>query len=174
MSFGVFCSLLLYVCAAVARTSRSRARELEAGNTRLLFENQERRRAEEQAAQLNRDLQRKLEEFQTLLNVLPIGIAIADDPECRRVWMNRELGKTLNLPIAQNISLTPTESGKPDYQILYKGVEVPPEELPMQIAARTKVPVANQYLDLVRSDGTVRHTLSYAAPSTTSTGAFAA
>jgi signal transduction histidine kinase len=34
----------------------------------------------------------------------------------------------------------------------------------MQIAARTKQPVANQYLDLVRSDGTVRHTLSYAAP----------
>ena len=34
----------------------------------------------------------------------------------------------------------------------------------MQIAARTQAPVADHYLDIVRSDGSVRRTLSYAAP----------
>src|SRR5918912_113605 len=34
----------------------------------------------------------------------------------------------------------------------------------MQVAARTKQPVANEYLEIVRADGTVVRTLSYAAP----------
>jgi signal transduction histidine kinase len=164
MSFGVIGSLLLYLCAAMGRTSRKRARDLEAVNSRLVFENQERRRAEEKVAQLNRDLMRKLEEFQTLLDVLPVGIAVAEDPECRQVWMNRALGKTLNLPLGTNISLSSADSGEAGHQLLRNGVEVPPAELPMQIAARTQAPVADHYLDIVRSDGSVRRTLSYAAP----------
>ena len=34
----------------------------------------------------------------------------------------------------------------------------------MQVAARTRAPVANDYLDIVRQDGSVIHTLSYCAP----------
>jgi len=164
MSFGIAGSLLLYILAAMGRTSRKRARDLGAVNARLEFENQERRRAEDQVVQLNRDLLRKLQEFQTLLNVLPIGIAVAEDPECRRVWMNRALGQIVALPLDHNISLSTTTADEPGYQVMRNGVEVTPAELPMQIAARTQAPVADHYLEIVRSDGSVRRTLSYAAP----------
>ena len=56
-SYGVIASALLYVCAVFARISRRRASDLETVNAQLVVENQERRRAEERAAQLNRDLQ---------------------------------------------------------------------------------------------------------------------
>jgi signal transduction histidine kinase len=164
MSFGVLASALLFICAVIARTSRRRAAALEAVNARLVFENQERRRAEERAAGLNRELQQKLEEFQTLLEVLPIGIAVAEDPECRRIWTNRTLADMLHLPVNQNISQSVPDPERPHYRTLRNGVDVPPDDLPMQVAARTGMPVANDFLDIVRSDGTVIHTLSYCAP----------
>jgi signal transduction histidine kinase len=157
MSFGVLASVLLFICAVVARTSRRRAAALE-------VENQERRRAEERAARLNRELQQKLEEFRTLLEVLPVGIAVAEDPECRRIWTNRALAEMLHLPVNQNISQSVPATERPPYRTLRNGVEVPPDQLPMQVAARTRAPVANDFLDIVRSDGTVIHTLSYCAP----------
>jgi signal transduction histidine kinase len=142
--FGIVISGLLYVSAAMARLARRRAKEV---------------------ASLNRDLQRKLAEFETLLDVLPVGIAVAEDPECRRIWTNRSLATMLNIPYGQNASHSPPGGeAPPAYRMLRKGIDVPPEELPMQIAARTAAPVDNCYLDIVRSDGAVVHTLSYAAP----------
>ena len=152
------------MCAVIARTSRRRAADLETVNARLVIEAQERRRAEERAAGLNRELQQKLEEFQTLLEVLPIGIAVAEDPECSRIWTNRAMAAMLKLPQNQNISQSVPEAEKPHYRTLRNGRDVPPDELPMQVAARTKSPVANDYLDIVRQDGSVLHTLSYSAP----------
>lgn len=165
MSFGVLISLLLYMSAAIARLARLRARELQAANARLEVENHERRRAEQQVAQLNRDLQRKLAEFQTLLDVLPVGIAVAEDPDCRRIWTNRALATMLNVPYGTNISQSPAGGETPPAnRMLRGGAEVAPQDLPMQTAARTAAPVSNVDLEIVRDDGAVLHTLSYAAP----------
>jgi signal transduction histidine kinase len=156
--FGLLISALLWGCAALMGIARWRARELQ-------VENEERQRAEEQVAHLNRDLQRRLDEFQTLLDVLPIGIAITDDPECRRVWSNRALAGMLHVPQGPKAP-HPAPGGQepPPYRMLRQGTEVPPEELPMQLAARTGAPVADSDLDIVRDDGVVLHTVSYAAP----------
>ena len=164
MRFGVLASAFLYVCAAFARIARRRAKELQAINARLEFENQERRRAEEKVDQLNLDLQRKLEEFQTLVDVLPVGIAVADDPECRHIWTNPALAAMLKTRMGQNISLSAPDVEKQPYRLLRNGSEVPADELPMQVAARTRSSVTNEYFDIVRADGTVLHTLSYCAP----------
>jgi two-component system cell cycle sensor histidine kinase/response regulator CckA len=98
------------------------------------------------------------------LDVLPVGIAVADDPECRSIWMNRCMADMLKVPLGQNISKSDRRTGKLDYRLQHKGFDVPPQELPMQLAARTGAPVANQELDIVRADGTVLNTLSYSAP----------
>jgi signal transduction histidine kinase len=164
MRFGVLASAFLYVCAAFARIARRRAKELQSINARLEFENQERRRAEEKVEQLNRDLQRKLQEFQTLVQVLPVGIAVAEDSGCRHIWTNPALATMLDVRLGQNISQSVPDGERPPYKILRNGNEVPPEELPMQVAARTKAPVTNDYLVIVRNDGTALHTLSYSAP----------
>jgi signal transduction histidine kinase len=144
MTFGILLSALLYVSASMARLARRRAQEV---------------------AKLNRELQRKLDEFQTLLDVLPVGIAVAEDAQCQRIWTNRALATMLNLPYGRNVSHSPPGGETPPpYRMLRDGVEVPPEELPMQLAARTGAPVEDYYLDIERSDGAALHTLSYSAP----------
>jgi len=163
-AFGLLISILVYACAAMASTARRRAGELAAANQRLALENLERRRAEERVEELNRDLQRRLQEFPVLMEVLPIGIAVAVDPECRNIWTNPSMAAMLQVPLDQNISKSSQDAGKLTYRIEHNGVEVAPQDLPMQVAARTKAPVANQELDLFRHDGSVIHTLSYSAP----------
>jgi signal transduction histidine kinase/sensor domain CHASE-containing protein len=143
IGFGVLVSILVYACAAMAMTARMRARRI---------------------AELNRDLQRGLQEFNTLLDVLPAGIAVAEDPECRNIWINRSMAAMLQVPFGENISKSFDGADKLTYQLRHDGVEVPAEELPMQTAARTRAPVANQELEIIRKDGSSIHTLSYAAP----------
>ncbi|PWU08835.1 MAG: hypothetical protein C5B51_07150 [Terriglobia bacterium] len=164
VSFGVLVSILLYACVAMALVAKRKATELAGANQRLLVENQERRRAEERIGELNRDLERRLHEFRVLLEVLPIGIAVAEDPECRRIWANQSMADMLHVGVSQNISKSAEHSGELPYKFLNKGEEVPPDELPIQRAARTRQPVSGQELDIVRKDGSVLHTLSFAAP----------
>src|SRR5437667_6412050 len=47
----------------------------------------ERKRAEVVIDQLNKDLQHRIHELQTLLDVIPIGIAIASDPQCHQIHL---------------------------------------------------------------------------------------
>jgi len=164
ISFGVLVSILLYACAAMALVAKRRATELAAANQQLVVDNHERSRAEQRIGELNRDLQRRLDEFHVLLEVMPIGIAVAEDLECRRIWANRTMAEMLQARIGQNISKSAADAGKLTYRFLQKGQEVSADELPMQVAARTRKPVANQELEIVRQDGSALHTLSYAAP----------
>src|SRR5438552_3717279 len=48
----------------------------------------QRKRAEAVIGQLNKDLQHRVHELQTLLDVIPIGIAIALDPQCHQIRLN--------------------------------------------------------------------------------------
>jgi signal transduction histidine kinase len=143
IAFGVLISVLLYTSAAMAMSARTRAMTI---------------------VDLNRDLQRKLQEFNILLDVLPAGIAVAEDPTCRNIWTNRSMAAMLQVPLGENISKSSDGSGKLSYDLRYDGATVAAENLPMQIAARTGAPVANQELEIVRGDGSSIHTLSYAAP----------
>src|SRR5208337_115459 len=58
----------------------------------------ERKRAEQEIVRLNKDLQHRLTELQTLLDVVPIGIAFAEDPACCRIRVNPAFAKLLRLP----------------------------------------------------------------------------
>jgi C4-dicarboxylate-specific signal transduction histidine kinase len=162
--FGVVISILLYVCAVMAMRARRRAVELAAVNDRLESENRERSRADARVAELNRDLERRLHDFRVLLEVLPIGIAVADDPECRRIWINRSMANMLRVPVEDNISKAAGVANQQYRLQSPRGIDVPAEDLPMQLAARTGSPVTNLELDVVRGDGSVLHTLSYSAP----------
>ncbi len=163
-AFGLLISILLYACAAEAQMASDRAAQLADLNRRLETENVERLRAEQSVVKLNQDLQRRLDEFQTLLDVLPIGIAVTDDPDCRNIWVNRALANLLQVPVGQNISKSGPEAGQLPYTMMRDGMEIPPEELPMQVASRTGQRLFHVPMDVVRPDGAVFHTLSYAAP----------
>src|SRR3954447_5048146 len=44
----------------------------------------ERKRAEAEIARLEQDIRRRMTDLATLLDVVPVGIALAEDPECRQ------------------------------------------------------------------------------------------
>lgn len=121
--------------------------------------------AMEEVARLNRTLQRQVMDFESLLHVIPVGIGIASDPECRHIRVNPAFAAMLGLPVNANASLSAPEGERPGHFSVFKGNErVPPEKLPLQIAAREGVHVNELQLDIVHDDGRRLRLLQYASP----------
>ncbi len=117
-----------------------------------------RRAAEAEVRRLNADLE-------GLFAVIPIGIGIALDPECRDIRSNRELARMLQLPLGQNASKTGPGAGELAFKVVrYDGGEIPGEELVMQRAVRTGEPVLNDSYRVVHPDGVAMDVLGSAAP----------
>jgi signal transduction histidine kinase len=124
----------------------------------------ERKRAAEEIDRLTKDLQRRVTELETLLDVIPIGIALALDPSCERIRVNAALARLLGLPAGTNASLTAAAAERPAYRAPRNGRELGPEELPLQYAAAKGVEVRDVELEVARPGGEVVSLLGYAAP----------
>ncbi len=112
-----------------------------------------------------RRLARRSAELETVLDVLPVGVAIAEDPECRRVAGNRRLAEMLGLPPGDDVSggalrreRRTAGSGLRD------GSDLGAAELPMQAAACTGEEVRDVEVDVVRADGDTLRLLCFARP----------
>jgi PAS domain S-box-containing protein len=110
------------------------------------------------------DLQRRLDEFETLLKLLPVGVFIAHDPACRYITANPAGAAMLGLPAHANVSMTAPGVDRYAFRLLRDGVEVPADDLPMQRAARTRTPVLAEELEVVREDGSSLVLYEYATP----------
>ncbi|MGP1383382.1 MAG: hybrid sensor histidine kinase/response regulator [Thainema sp.] len=125
----------------------------------------DRKQAEASILQLNQQLQEKVTELQTLLDVIPIGIGIAEDPDCQYICANPAFARLLNLPPNVNTSLSAPKAERPTtFKIYQNGREMAPDELPLQYAAKHGVAVNDLEVNIVRQDGTVATLLEYAAP----------
>jgi signal transduction histidine kinase/two-component SAPR family response regulator len=125
-------------------------------------------REESQArvSEINKRLAEQLAEFETLLDVLPVGIGIAHDPECREIRVNPAFAQVLGIDSRANASKTAPRGERPEnFRCLDDdGNEVPPTELPMQVAAARGTPVLGAEFNIVHDDGRVYRLLEYAAP----------
>jgi PAS domain S-box-containing protein len=133
---------------------RERTADLEATNARLKREIAEREKGEGEIGRLNQLLQRRVHELQVLLNVLPVGVGIADDPLCRTLRANRELSRILNLPPQENA--TPAErdtEGETRFVLLRHGPVRALDELPMHACVRDNRPVLGLEQTIRREDG---------------------
>jgi len=146
------------------REIRERTAELTNANETLQAEVRERQRAEGEITRLNRELQSRADELQTILNIVPIGVAIAHDPQCRCITHNPYMSEILNVPAWVNASLTAPPDERPTNFTNYRGgQEVPTSELPMQVAC-TGVEVRDVELDLVCQGRVPRKMLYHARP----------
>jgi PAS domain S-box-containing protein len=125
-----------------------------------------RHEGETRLAEANRELRRRVLEQDTLLDVLPVGIAIATDLACTSIRINRAFASTLGLPPDANASKTAPPAERPtNFRVLTaEGTEIADDQLPMQVAAREGVVVRDVELDVVHLDGRTVRLLEYAAP----------
>ncbi|MBX3011676.1 MAG: PAS domain S-box protein [Caldilineaceae bacterium] len=124
----------------------------------------ERKQAEEEIQRLNRDLRRRLDELQSLLDVAPIGIFVAHDPACQVITSNAVGAKMLGIQTAENASKSAPSGDALPFRVFHHGRELLPEELPMQYAVTHDMAVLNFEADVVRSSGEVINLYEYALP----------
>ena len=124
----------------------------------------DRKRAEQEIARLNRDLKQRLDELQTLLDVLPVGIAVARDPECRFITVNPAGAAMLGVESGVNVSKNAPEAGRLPFKVLRDGKELTPEELPMQYAAAHNATISGEEYEIIHNDGRVFNLFEYASP----------
>jgi hypothetical protein len=103
-------------------------------------------------------------EMQTLLDILPVGIIIAHDPQNQNMTINRAGLKMLNLPPETNPSKSAPTGDDLSFKVLRAGKELPAEELPMQYATTHRIAVHDVELDVLHSDGKVINLIEYASP----------
>ncbi|RCJ25692.1 histidine kinase [Nostoc sp. ATCC 43529] len=125
----------------------------------------EQKQAKEQILKLNKDLQRRIAELQTLLEVIPIGIGIAEDPQCQSIKVNPAFAKQLGISPDTNASLSAPLGEKPtNFKIYRQGRELSPEELPMQYSAAHGVEVLDFEVDVIHENGKIVNILEHVAP----------
>ena len=120
----------------------------------------DRKLAEEKIRHLNQDLHRRVAELETIFQTVPIGLAIAEDPEGLRIRGNRAKQEMVGQDRDEFSKKAPGTAG---FRIRQGGRELPVAELPMQRAVKGEI-VTGQILDLERPDGHIVKLHCSAAP----------
>ncbi|HMB23998.1 MAG TPA: PAS domain S-box protein, partial [Anaerolineales bacterium] len=110
------------------------------------------------------DLRARTEEIEALLNVSPVAIFVAHDPECTRITGNPAGYRLVELPEQANISKSAPDEERPTYRTFRNGVEVSAEDLPMQKAARLGMEISEDVLELLFENGSRKFIYAFAKP----------
>ena len=124
------------------------------------FDITETKESELKIQNLNRELSRRLRELQTIIELTPVGIAVAQDATCDIITANPALAEMVGIMPGDNISLN---RQKIPYRHLMNGREMLPSEMPMQRAVAERT-IINEEMDVERADGNVVTVFCSAAP----------
>jgi len=125
----------------------------------------ESKRAEEARLESERRATARATELQTVLDTVPAAVWIARDSQGSHIEANRFGAELLRRPRGTNVSVSAPPDERPiNFRPMRDGIEIPPDELPVQAAARQGREIQDFELDVVFDDGTVRHLLGNAAP----------
>lgn len=119
--------------------------------------------AEAETRRFDQQMVHRIEELQTLFDVLPVGLAIAHSPDCATISANTHFEHLLRLPPQANISLTDADAPLP-FQITRAGQPLAAAELPLHYAAAHDVPVDAAEFAITHPDGVTHHLFGYAMP----------
>jgi PAS domain S-box-containing protein len=124
-----------------------------------------RRRGQQEIERLNGVLKARVDELETLFETIPIGIAIAEDNQCARIRVNPALERWIETPSGSNASFTAPPGEQPEnFRFRRDGREIPPNDLPMQVAAREGHPVIGEALEIAFNDGRTKVIHGHATP----------
>jgi signal transduction histidine kinase len=116
-----------------------------------------------EAASLFQKVEGERARLQTVLQTLPVGVKIADDPEGAAMSGNAAMAAMYQVPTDANFSpLAGIASPRRGYR--RNGQPVPPHDLPLLRALRTARPVTSEELDVLLPDGRTITVLISAAP----------
>ncbi len=120
----------------------------------------------EKALQLSEARERQhAAEMAQLLNVTPIPIWIAHDPQCQVITSNLAAANLMEArPTANNAQSAGPNQGTGKTRIFKGRIELTPEELPLQQAVRRGTRIEDVELDIVLPNGEVRHLVGEAVP----------
>jgi len=111
---------------------------------------------------LNAQLQERVAELESIMKVLPVGVAVAQSPEGNEITTNAALREILNLDSADKpIDQSFATAGYTAYQ---HGRRLDAEEMPVQTSLRTMQPTGLTELELRRNGGLAKSLLASASP----------
>jgi signal transduction histidine kinase/ActR/RegA family two-component response regulator len=120
---------------------------------------------ERAAAAANAQLQTSMRELEAVVRVAPVGIAIARDVACETVSLNATFAEMVEVPEDVNASFTGPDAARIPFRLLdERGQAIPPDDLPLQMAARTGASVFNRTFVIERADGRRIVTIGSAVP----------
>ena len=134
------------------------------GLLNITWETTDRKQIEESLRESGHRARARTEEVEALMEAMPALTFLAHDPECRRMTSNRAALELLQLPPGANTSKSAEGGERPSFRTLRDGIEVPPEELPVQKAAATGEPQRNVELTVRFGEGRERRILGDAVP----------
>lgn len=120
--------------------------------------------AEQRQLELYRDACYRREELHTLIHQAPIGIAVAEDPDCARIRVN-EAGAALIGDALCPASAAKDADCPPSRHRVFQGErELTREEFPLRCAALRRCSIRGVEVKVVHPSGLERYALVYAVP----------
>jgi PAS domain S-box-containing protein len=109
---------------------------------------------------LNGQLQQRVAELESIMQVLPIGVAVAEDPSCEVIRGNAAASEMLGLKQGDNLSVA---ARRLPATITRNGRSMPVMP-PLEAAIQTGQPTDMLEVSVAREDGTQQHMIASASP----------
>ncbi|HXE09168.1 MAG TPA: PAS domain S-box protein [Acidobacteriaceae bacterium] len=114
----------------------------------------------EELRRLNSQLQERVAELESIMQVLPIGVAVAEDPGCKIVRGNAAASEMLGLKQGDNLSAAARSLPA---KIMHNGVNMPTAP-PLETAIQTGRPTDILEVSVTKDNGAQLHMIASASP----------
>jgi PAS domain S-box-containing protein len=118
----------------------------------------------EEIRSLNSQLEQRVAELETIMQVLPVGVAVSQDPECQLITGNAALSELLGANQGDNVSLSAANRETLSFEVYQQGKRLEVDALPLQLATKTGQQMGSMEIEIRRSAGESSYLLASAIP----------